>query len=304
MSRTEILERERARALPTALATLATVFLFIGSAALKASSGSTGTTQSQYLASFDAGSELASALAQGLGFALLAFPFAYLFRAAASRSEAMREQLISVAYAGPILLGLGAVALWFGFDTAASDFADPQLGLGVPAGEHAEDLIRDQIGILVAQGASFAGGIGAGIILFYTARNALRVGLLTRFTGSLGMAVGVLMILFALSGPAIYGLLSTSLIALFFYLFLINLGMTIGGWRPGGRPPAWEAGTAVPWSSPGRDEDEQDEDPDRPADPDEFAGAIEGSGSELDGSPTDDQDESSTGAPRKRKRRS
>ena len=115
----------------------------------------------------------------------------------------------------------------------------------------------------------------------------MRVGLLTRFWGSLGMALGVSILFLGLLGMLV---------------FFVAVGALIAGVWPGGRPPAWAAGEAVPWPVPGQEDETEPEDPDRPADPEEFATAIEGSGTEV--SPDDGEDAAGTsGPPRKRKRR-
>jgi hypothetical protein len=297
----QIVERERERARPMALLAFAVVALLIAATVVKGMSESTDAgTESQLLANYDSGTELIGAILQGLGFVLLSLPLAYLFRAAAARSDSVREQLIGVVYVGPIMLGLGVVALWIGFDSAASTFTTSGEGAGIPVGEYAEDILNDSVWVSMSQVLAAVGGIGTGIMIFYASRHALRTGLLTRFTGSLGMAVGVIILLFALSGPAIYGLLSASLLALFFYFWLIQLGMTFGGWRAAGRPPAWDTGEAVPWPAPGQREEEEELDSDRPADPDEFAATIEGTGTEVE----EDVEAAEPGeAPRKRKRR-
>jgi hypothetical protein len=63
----------------------------------------------------------------------------------------------------------------------------------------------------------------------------MRVGLLTRFTGFLGMIVG---------GTLILPLDQFGIIRSF---WLIAVGLMILGRLPGGRPPAWSKGEAVPW---------------------------------------------------------
>jgi hypothetical protein len=65
----------------------------------------------------------------------------------------------------------------------------------------------------------------------------MRTGLLSRFWGSLGMVAGIAFVL----GPLF-------LVTLVFFVYL---GLLILGLVPGGRPPAWEAGEAVPWPTPG-----------------------------------------------------
>src|SRR3712207_7043707 len=37
----------------------------------------------------------------------------------------------------------------------------------------------------------------------------------------------------------------------FTLVWFLSLGMLIAGWVPRGRPPAWAAGEAVPWPTPG-----------------------------------------------------
>ena len=65
----------------------------------------------------------------------------------------------------------------------------------------------------------------------------MRTGFLSRFWGSLGMVAGIAFLL----GP-----LFLVTLVFFVYFGLLALGIV-----PGGRPPAWEAGEAVPWPTPG-----------------------------------------------------
>ena len=64
----------------------------------------------------------------------------------------------------------------------------------------------------------------------------MRTGLLGRFWASLGMALGVTVLLGIILLPMIW---------------FIYIGLLFMGWVPGGRPPAWAAGEAVPWPTPG-----------------------------------------------------
>lgn len=109
------------------------------------------------------------------------------------------------------------------------------------AQKHEEDKasqsIKDASLISLAQFFGIAGALALVIGLIYTCLNAMRVGLLTRFWGSLGMAVGV---------AALIGFSPIML------LWFIYLGVLLAGWLPGGRPAAWEEGEAVPWITPGQ----------------------------------------------------
>jgi hypothetical protein len=64
----------------------------------------------------------------------------------------------------------------------------------------------------------------------------MRTGLLSRFWGSLGMALGI---------ATLFGLI------IFTLIWFIYFGLLVLGKVPGGRPPAWEEGEAVPWPTPG-----------------------------------------------------
>jgi hypothetical protein len=68
--------------------------------------------------------------------------------------------------------------------------------------------------------------------------NAMRVGLLTRFMGVLGVICGALIVL---------PILSPLPIVQTFWLGAMAL-LLLGRW-PNGVPPAWEAGEARPWPS-------------------------------------------------------
>ena len=100
---------------------------------------------------------------------------------------------------------------------------------------------------------------------------------MTRFWGSLGMACAVVFVLIVPSSPPII---------IFQLVWFMALGFMLLGVWVGGRPPAWETGTAVPWLKPGEEPPSDDGDPD----------LIEGEGRDVSGDRPSDP-------PRKRKRR-
>ena len=87
----------------------------------------------------------------------------------------------------------------------------------------------------LAAGFGLGGQLGFAVAMFYTALHAMRTGLLTRFWGSLGMALGAVSFIFFQ----------------FALLWFVYLALLLLGRVPGGRPPAWAAGEAIPWPSPG-----------------------------------------------------
>jgi hypothetical protein len=162
-----------------------------------------------------------------------------------------------------------------------------------PEEELAGDLYDESDSIQVAEGLGFAGAFGMLFGMVYISLWGMRVGLVTRFWGSLGMALGISLILL---GPALQFAL---------VIWFLAVGVLLLDRWPGGRPPAWDAGVAIPWTRPG------DEPPEEGP-----GGSVEGQGREISsGGPTDVQGDPADGdngsdprdggepPPRKRKRR-
>ncbi len=276
MSREAALEWESRWAVPVAMATFAAVVLVIASIFV---GNVSGTGDAEVLRSVDAhsGSALLSGLMRAVAFALLAFPLVYLFRAARARSERVRTQLIGLVVAAPLFLGLSSGFAAVAQQEAADEFVAGEAKSTLTQKEAREDCVEEREdeddGFLAdeyepasgesplkacetrkreddaasnaqteaaftpfATGLGIAGGLGFVIALFYSCLWAMRTGLLTRFWGSLGMALGI---------AALFGLLP------FVLLWFLYFGVLLLDRLPGGRPPAWEAGEAVPWPTPG-----------------------------------------------------
>lgn len=253
----------------------------------------------------------AAGIATAVGYILLSGPLLFLFRAAQGRSERVKNQFVGLVLIGPILLGLSGLALAAGTQEAANTYLDGKADSTLTpkeaksecreerqdegAKEFAEEFegkagqapldvcreqkeqedlasnaIKDSTIVTIGQFVGLAGGLSLVVALLYTCLWAMRVGLLTRFWGSLGMAVGV---------AALIGLTPFALI------WFLYLGILLLGRVPGGRPPAWAAGEAVPWPTPGERAAAELEGPEdveaqsipepempQPADPDEAEG--------------------------------
>ena len=87
------------------------------------------------------------------------------------------------------------------------------------------------------QGLALAGQLSLGFAFVLISLNAMRVGLLTRFMGVLGIIVGVLFVI-----P-----LGTLQVVQPFWLLALT-ALFLGRW-PNGVPPAWKTGEAEPWPS-------------------------------------------------------
>lgn len=272
----EIRAWESRWAVPVAVATLLIVVLMVAAQFVSSVSGD-GAAEVLRSVEENSGSVTLSGLLQVVGFLLLAFPLVYLFRAARARSERVRSQLIGLVVAAPIFLALAAGLTTAAQEEAADEFvagkAKPSLtrqeaneecveeredeDKGFLAEEYepakgqsplkacedrkleddaASDARRDASLTPLAAGFGLAGALGLAVAFFYSCLWAMRTGLLTRFWGSLGMALGI---------AALIGLIFLLLVWLVYFALLVI------GKVPGGKPPAWEAGEAVPWPTPG-----------------------------------------------------
>jgi hypothetical protein len=231
---------------PTALAAFAAV-LFVVAAILVASLGvGHGSGDSEVLRNVQdhRSAELISSILQAIGIGLLAAPLYYLFRAANRRSDRMRGQLVGVVIAAPLFLAVLAILSGVSTLHAAADFVSTEVprltAKGVSlSSDHADEIAKETIDDAplraLAAGFGLAGQLGFVVAMVYTCLYAMRVGLLTRFWGSLGIALGAVSFVFFQ----------------FALLWFIYLGLLLLGRVPGGRPPAWGSGEAIPWPTPG-----------------------------------------------------
>ncbi len=293
LSPTEVVERERRFALPAAVATFLAFALFaISLAILTSKFGTSGNAEHLRDIDKDSGSYVLLNALQAAADLLLVIPILYLFTAAGARSERMRRQFVGLVIAGPLFLAVATVISSVSVHDAASAFvAKGVMGTGDHANNVADDTIRSQSLHDLAGGLGIGGALAVAFAVSYTSLYALRTGLLTRFVGSAGVAMG----------PA-------SVIPQFFPIFLVwllYLGLLFVGRVRRGRPPAWVAGEAIPWPSPGERMAEQlkGDDGEEPGEEPEGEAAAESgedAGPDLDAP----EEESAFHRPRKRKRRS
>jgi len=253
----QVRERERRWALPAALAAFAAVALMILPGFVSSISG---TGEAEVLRSIDqhGSSVTLTSLLQAVAFFLLAIPLAYLFRAARARSERVLPAVLAIVIAAPLLVGIGTVLYGQARQEAADIFVAGEAKSTIssqdlkekcedekPRADCEKEKREDDAASNALGDASLStpagiltlgGGLLFAIGLFYTCLWAMRTGLLGRFWGSLGMALGIAI------------LLGFVILAIVWFLYL---GLLYLGFLPGGKPPAWEEGEAVPWQTPG-----------------------------------------------------
>jgi hypothetical protein len=242
MNRQQILERERRGARLAGYAAVAAAPLYIASVFLD-QSGSVplaGLDTERYRAIHDAaGQLLASVALRSIAFFLLVFPLLYLFRAAQARSQRVSGPMLGFVFIGPVLLAVQGIIAWIAQTGVASDFV-AQAGRGGDIYTLLDDLTNNSAAFDVAANLLFPALLGLIVAMVYVPLQALRVGLLTRFFATMGMALGA---------SSLFIVPALSLLALMIWFGW--LGFIILEKVPRGRPPAWAAGEAIPWPKAG-----------------------------------------------------
>jgi hypothetical protein len=276
-TRAQIVGWEKRWSVPVAIAGFLAVVCLFGSQLISPVNGE-GNAAILGSVHEHSGAVVASSVVRALGLILLAVPLLYLFRAAQARSERVKRQLVVLVIVAPIFVAVSsgltgpanneaAESFLSGeakptltvaeakekcesdrSDEGASDFAgkyEPKAGETAMAAcetrKRADSAASNAIGEAslapIVSGLGIGGTLGLIVTFIYCGLWGMRTGLLTRFWGSLGMVVGVTFLL----GPLF-------ILAL---VWLVYFSMLALGLLPGGRPPAWEAGKAVPWPTAG-----------------------------------------------------
>jgi hypothetical protein len=167
-----------------------------------------------------------------IGMLALAVALLYLYRATRTRKEDTPGVLRYAIPFGPPMTAVAGFVFTIVLGRAASDF--------LAGADRSRDAVNDALAggaIPVLAGFQYAGLLATAVAIVLVALHAMRAGLLTRFMGILGIIVGVLLVIPFGALPLVQAVWLIALAPLF-----------LGRW-PGGTPPAWERGEAVPWPS-------------------------------------------------------
>ena len=189
--------------------------------------------------------DLIGAVIDGIGLFALAGTLNWLNAITRARNPEIKGYIRWLAVTGAIVSGIMAVAYAVVIASKASDFAAGGPQTYMQANKLTSGGLIVALPLLAQLGSLL---LTAGFI--WISLNGLKVGLLTRFMGYLGVFAGAL-VLFPIGSPVpvVQG------------FWLIALGVLFAGRWPSGQPPAWASGTAVPWGPVGQPR----EDGDRPA---------------------------------------
>jgi hypothetical protein len=177
--------------------------------------------------------DLIGAIVNGLGLAMLAATLVFVFRITHARNPALRTWLRWLALGGGLVAGLTGIVYAVVIASKASTFVSH----GAQTYQEANHLTSAG-GLLALPFLGQAAALTLAVGFVLISLNAMRVGLLTRFMGYLGIFTGIL-VLFPIGSPV-------PVVQAFWLLALAYL-MT-DRW-PSGMPPSWASGQAEPWPS-------------------------------------------------------
>ena len=162
----------------------------------------------------------------------IAVALVYLARAVSARRPQFSSRAPMIVIAGAVATFVGILVGQISLDISLSDFAGSH--------DHTTAAAHDALqpgGAVAAGFIAFLGHVALGLGIVLVALNAMRVGLLTRFMGVLGIMAGVFLAFPFFSIPIVQA------------FWLVGVGILFLGRFPNGTPPAWETGRAEPWPS-------------------------------------------------------
>lgn len=180
------------------------------------------------------GEYLGASMLQTVAMLLLVGVAVHLYRAAKDRNPDQAPVVLVVGVYGPAAFAASNILRAVTLTILADDFT----GRAVQAQtENAADNLLDSPVLVAGTILGLTGVLALGFWLVKGSLDAMRLGLLTRFMGVLGIALGPALVLG-------FGLLVMP-------LWLFALGLLFAGYWPRGVPPAWRTGRAEPWPGPG-----------------------------------------------------
>jgi hypothetical protein len=175
--------------------------------------------------------DLIGAIASGIGSLALAWTLWYLWGSTRAREPNAKPTFTGIiAIAGGVVSGVSVVWYVVAYGIQAHHF----VGHGSQTYPEANALLTKPW-LVIPQITNDLGLLLVAVALVLVSLNAMRVGLLTRFLGYLGIIAGVLTIIPIVPIPIVEA------------YYLLALAYLFSGRWPNGVPPAWTSSRAVPW---------------------------------------------------------
>jgi hypothetical protein len=280
MATAETLQAEtRERPRMTILAIVAGVFTLLGSLVGRFVAGSPPDNLPAALLFYreHQGSQYVSAACSVIGAIAIAFVLDFLYRATRARNPDLPRQMRPLPWIGGFGVALFTIVYQVALAVNVEHFATQGSQTYEEARKAIDAGVPPWVGLFVQLALALA--------IVMISINAMRVGLLTRFLGYLGVISGALFVLAFVPIPIVQ------------VYWLGALAMLFAGRSPNGTPPAWQSGESMPWPSPAEMREQ------RVRDAEARRGDVEGSVAEPDDDESNGTGPSPATSKRKRKRR-
>jgi hypothetical protein len=176
--------------------------------------------------------DLIAAIVNGIASLMIAWTLVYLWRCSLARNQQVRGFIRVLALVGGILAAVAGIVYAVIVAIKVHQFATT----GTQTYDEANS-ITSGAGLLVLQLAGQLAALLVAVSFVLVSLQAMRVGLLTKFLGYLGMLAGAL-VLFQITQIPVVQL-----------VWLVAVGYLISGRWPSGLPAAWRTGQAEAWPS-------------------------------------------------------
>jgi hypothetical protein len=167
--------------------------------------------------------DLVGSAIQAGGWLAVAWTFWFLYRATRARDPAVPKYIPYIALVGAPLAAIGIIGYIAAYGIQATHFTGAQT---YPQANH----LMSAPGLAIFQVMDYGGELLLAVSFVLVSMQAMRVGLLTRFMGYLGIIAGILVLFVITPVPIVQT------------YWLIALGVLLAGRWPSGTPPAWSTG--------------------------------------------------------------
>lgn len=177
--------------------------------------------------------DIIASVLNAIGLVLVALTLNFLYEATKARQPALGIYMRVLAVLGGVITGITGVIYAVIIHSRAHQFVSH----GAQTYQEAKHLTQG-FAFTVLPSLELAAALALAVAFALISLGAMRVGLLTKLMGYLGIFTGVLVIIpIGSSIPVVEA------------AFLIALGVLFAGRWPGGMPKAWVTGQAEPWPS-------------------------------------------------------
>jgi uncharacterized membrane protein YgcG len=177
--------------------------------------------------------DIVGSILDAVGYFSLGATLWYLWGCVRARNPDVKPGFVGyIGVVGAVVTGISIPAYVILYGQKAHDF----VALGAQTYPQANHLISST-SLVFPQLGNYLGVLLSAMAVVLVSLNAMRVGLLTRFMGFLGIFAGVLVIFPLVPIPIVEG------------FWLVALGLLFSGRWPNGLPPSWRSGRAEPWPS-------------------------------------------------------